>query len=130
MCEGPADGHQLPPMVMYQTENVFIERWCVGLINCDVFLHKKGMFDAKQFEKFEMWFFRIFVLAASDLAGPTVLIGDNLGSQFMKKGLQYCDKNNIEFLCFPPNSTYLCQAVDVDAAVLTIKFEWCDILDT
>ena len=41
----------------------------------------------------------------SDMVGPIVLIGDNLRSYFSKKVLQYCDENEIQFLCLPPNST-------------------------
>ena len=54
-------------------------------------------------------FSKQFVPSTSDLVVPIVLIGDNLGSHFPIKVLQYCDENEIYFLCLPPNSTHLCQ---------------------
>ena len=66
--------------------------------------------------------------STSDLVGPIVLIGDNLGSHFSKKVLQYCDENEIRFLCLPPNSTHFCQPLDV-AVFRPAKAEWRDILD-
>ena len=79
-------------------------------------------------EQFKMWFFKQFVLSTSDLVGPIVLIGDNLGSHFSKKVLQYCDENEIRFLCLPPNSAHLCQPLDM-AVFRQTKTGWPDILD-
>ena len=123
---GQADGHYLPPMVVYKAENIYKE-WCRGgPIDTVYSCTKSGWFDTKQFE---MWFFKQFVPSTSNLVGPIVLIGDNLGSHFSKKVLQYCDKNKIQFLCLPPNSTHLCQPLDV-AVFRPTKIEWRDILDS
>ena len=60
-----------------------------------------------------MGFFKQPVSSMSDLIGPNVLIGANLGSHFSNKVLQYCDENVIRFLCLPPNLTHFCQPLDV-----------------
>ena len=125
MFAGRADGHYLPPMVVYKAENIYKE-WCrAGPIDTVYSCTKSGWFDIEQFE---MWFFKQFVPSTSDLVGPIVLIGDNLGSHFSKKVLQYCDENEIRFLCLPPNSTHFCQPLDV-AVFRPAKAEWRDILD-
>ena len=126
MFAGRVDGHYLPPMVVYKAENIYKE-WChAGPIDTVYSCTKRRWFDTEQFK---MWFFKQFVLSTSDLVGPIVLIGDNLGSHFSKKVLQYCDENEIRFLCLPPNSTHLCQPLDM-AVFRQTKPEWPDILDS
>ena len=87
-----ADGHYVPPMVVYKAENIYKEWRCAGPIDTVYSCTKSSWFDTEQFE---MWFFKQFVPSTSDLVGPIVLIGDNLGSHFSKKVLQYCDENKI-----------------------------------
>ena len=86
---------------------------------------KSGWFDSPTFET---WFFKEFVPSTQGLEGPTALIGVNLGSHFSPSVLKYCNIHNIHFICLPPNSTHLCQPLDV-AVVRPAKTEWKDILD-
>ena len=58
-----------------------------------------------------------------------VLIGDNLGFHFSPKVIDACVQNDIIFICLPPNTTHLCQPLDV-AGFRCAKIEWKDILDT
>ena len=87
---------------------------------------KSGSFDSATFET---WFFKQFVPSTQGLEGPIALIGDNLGSHFSPSILKYCDIHNIRFICLPPNSTHLCQPLDV-AVFRPTKTEWKDTLDT
>ena len=59
--------------------------------------------------------------------GKKVLIGDNLSSHFSTSVLTECEKNNITFVCLPPNSTHLCQPLDV-AFFRPLKMKWRQIL--
>lgn len=59
--------------------------------------------------------------------GPRVIIGDNLSSHISVDVLNACDKNNIRFICLPPNSTHLMQPLDV-AFFHPMKVAWRKIL--
>ena len=63
------------------------------------------------------------------MPGRKVLIGDNLGSHFSAKAIEACKTNHVLFICLLPNSTHLCQPLDV-AVFRALKVEWKDILDT
>ena len=76
-----------------------------------------------------MWFFKQFLPVALRMPGKKVLISDNLGSHFYAKVIEACKTNDILFICLPPNSTHLCQPLDV-AVFRPLKVEWKDILDT
>ena len=52
-----------------------------------------------------------------------------MGSHFSAKVIEACKINDILFICLPPNSTHLCQPLDV-AIFKALKVEWKDILDT
>ena len=56
-----------------------------------------------------------------------VLIGDNLSSHFSNEVLDLCGKNNINFICMPPNATHLCQPLDA-AYFAPMKRQWQKIL--
>ena len=42
-----------------------------------------------------------------------VIIGDNLGCHFSEEVIVACRENNIAFVSLIPNSTHMCQALDV-----------------
>ena len=87
---------------------------------------KSGCFDMRTID---LWFFKRFLPVASQMPGRKVLVGDNLGSYFFAKLIQACKTNDILSICLPPNSTNLCQPLDV-AVFRAVKVEWKDILDT
>ena len=51
------------------------------------------------------------------------------GEKELSEKIEACKTNNILFICLPPNSTHLCQLLDV-AVSRALKVEWKDILDT
>ena len=80
-------------------------------------------------ETFETWFVEVFpqnIPASKN--DPIFVIGDNLSSHFSTYLIQECIKNNIIFVTMPPNSTHLCQPLDV-AAFGSLKRSWRKILD-
>ena len=126
MFAGSAAGEFLPPMVVYKSENVF-ENWVKnGPVGSIYDATKSGWFDMRTFD---LWIFKQFLPVASRMLGRKVLIGDNLGSHFSAKVIETCKTNVILFICLPPNSTRLCQPLDV-AVFRPLKVEWKDILDT
>ena len=62
---------------------------------------------------FEDWFFGQFLPETRHLRGAIALIGDNLSSHFTPKIVEECAKKHIKFIPLPPNSTHLCQPLDV-----------------
>ena len=122
---GSAAGEFLPRMVVYKSENVY-ENWIkndpVGSIYDAT---KNGWFDMRTFD---LWFSKQFLPVASHIPGQKVLIGNNLGSHFSVNVIEACKANDILFICLPPNSTHLCQPLDV-AVFRALKVEWKDILD-
>ncbi len=42
-----------------------------------------------------------------------VITGDNLSSHLSEEVINLCGENDIEFVCFPPNSTHKLQPLDV-----------------
>ena len=74
-------------------------------------------------------FFKVLFPVASQMPGGKVLICDNLGSHFSTNVIKAYRTNNILFICLPPNSTHLCQPLDV-AVSRALKVEWKDIFNT
>ncbi|GFO09152.1 tigger transposable element-derived protein 2 [Plakobranchus ocellatus] len=62
-----------------------------------------------------------------NLPGKKALIGDNLSSHFSNEILRECERNNISFVCLPPNATHLLQPLDV-AYFGPMKTKWRSIL--
>uniref|UniRef100_A0A6P7F1U5 Uncharacterized protein LOC114324280 n=1 Tax=Diabrotica virgifera virgifera TaxID=50390 RepID=A0A6P7F1U5_DIAVI len=54
-----------------------------------------------------------FLPHAKRLQGRKVLLGDNLSSHLDGDVIKTCNENNISFVCLVPNSTHLCQPLDV-----------------
>ena len=89
---------------------------------------QSGWFDKRTFSE---WFFHCFLperFAIKNNA-PVVLIGDNLGSHFNIDVIRACSEHNIRFITMPPNSTHLCQPLDV-AVFKTLKAQWRGILES
>ncbi len=81
-----------------------------------------GWFDEALFKK---WFFQVFI----PQDGTKVLVGDNLGFHFSIEVIEACEEHEISFCTFPPNSTHLCQPLDV-AVFCPAKKVWQEILDS
>ena len=122
---GSADGTYLPPMVVYQSENIY-EGWILsGPIGAVYDCTKSGWFDSRTFN---IWFFKIFLPFISNLSGPIALIGDNHGSHFTSEVIAATVTHNVKFITLLPNSTHICQPLDV-AVFRTLKVNWRSILD-
>jgi len=121
MC-GSASGVLLPPYVIYKSEGI-MDPWrqngpkgfpCCTDPCCSRGSRynrtSHGWIDAATFSE---WFRSTFLPHAYRLPSRKLLIGDNLSSHFSPDVLKSCEENNIAFVCFRPNSTHLCQPLDV-----------------
>lgn len=59
--------------------------------------------------------------------GWTALIGDNLASHINVRVIELCQERKVKFICLPPNTTGICQPLDV-AVYRTMKGYWRTIL--
>ena len=119
-----ASGRFLPPMVVYKAKNVY-PAWIKGAALGTRFdVTKSGWFDASTFSR---WFFEILLPQLSG-DGPFAVIGDNLGSHFNASVIETCREKNIRFITLPPNSTHLCQPLDV-AVFAPMKRVWRSLLE-
>lgn len=115
-----ADGTLLPPYVVYKAKHSY-EGWTEGGIEGARYNRSmSGWFDS---ELFEDWFKTIIIPYFRKLAGPKVLIGDNLNSHITMNVIQECENNGIRFVLLPPNSTHLLQPLDV-AYFRPLKIAW------
>ena len=117
---GSAVGVYLPPMVVYKAKHMYTAWASDGIQGAVYGATESGWFDMASFEK---WFFEVFLVHVKDLAGPKVLIGDNLSSHFSPKVIQSCIENSIRYVPLPANSTHLCQPLDV-AVFRPMKTLW------
>lgn len=78
---------------------------------------------------FEDWFFKTAVPYFDGLHNDhrRIIIGDNVASHLSFRVLQFCLKNNINFVFLPPNATHLCQPLDV-AYFRPLKRAWSNTL--
>ena len=93
-----ADETLLRPYVVYKAEHLH-DRWIEG-----------GPRDATCFQD---WFMSVIIPYCRRLTGTKLIIGDNLSSHFSEEVITTCATMKISFVCLPPNSTYLCQPLDV-----------------
>lgn len=56
-----------------------------------------------------------------------MLIGENLASHLSISVIEACEENNIRFVFLPPNSTHICQPLDV-AYFRPLKIKWREVL--
>lgn len=135
MC-GAASGILIPPYVVYRSEHMW-DTWTEGgpkgFPCCDEPCCSNGSRYNRTSHGwmealcFSDWFHTVLLPHARRLEGRKVLIGDNLASHFTEDVLTTCRKENISFVCLPPNSTHICQPLDV-AFFRPMKIAWRAIL--
>ena len=113
-------------MVVYKAKNLY-EGWTRdGIKDAKYSATDSGWFNMATFEQ---WYFEIFLNHVKDIDGPKVLIGDNHGSHFSQRVVASCLENSIRFVTILPNSTHLCQPLDV-AVFKPLKILWRAVLDS
>ena len=122
---GSAAGQMLPSYVVYKSEHLWSTWTENGPKNTRYNRTKSGWFDATTFTD---WFSTIFIPHVKNIKGRKCIIGDNLSSHFTDEVLDLAEKNDIAFICLPPNSTHLLQPLDV-AFYGPLKKQWRKILD-
>lgn len=119
-----AKGELLPPYVVYKSKQLWSIWTEQGPKDARYNNSPSGWFDMNIFND---WFFTQILPILKKQEGPKVIIGDNLSSHISVDVLNACDKNNIRFVCLPPNSTHLTQPLDV-AFFHPMKVAWRKIL--
>lgn len=115
-----ASGQLLPPYTVYKATHLY-PTWVEGGVEGAFYNRtKSGWFDGPTFED---WFDKIALPYLKNLQGPKVIIGDNFSSHVSLHVLEECEKYNIRFVLFPPNSTHLLQPLDV-AFFAPLKKKW------
>lgn len=105
-----ASGQIIPPYTVYKAMHLYLT-WIAGGVKGARFNRNvSGWFDMNIFED---WFSTLFIPIIKNLDGPKVLIGDNLTSHLSLEVLKLCNIHNIRFVLLPPNSTHLCQLLDL-----------------
>lgn len=124
MFAATGGGELLPLYVVYQAKHLYpewIERGPTGTIYNR---SKNGWFDGPIFED---WFFKVALKYFRKKEGKKILIGDNLQSHLSEKVIRTCEEHNISFAFLPPNSTHICQPLDV-AVFHPLKIIWRNVL--
>lgn len=107
---GTATGVILPLYVVYRAKFVY-HTWVEnGPPGARYNATPSGWFDGSVFTD---WFKTVYIPYARKLPGTKVLIGDNLSSHFSEEVLKLAAKENVRFVCLPPNSTHVAQPLDV-----------------
>lgn len=121
MFAGTASGIPLPPYVVYKADNLY-DTWTEGgPAGTRYNRSKSGWFEGNIFED---WFLTIALPYLKKLGDfPKAIIGDNLSSHISVNILKHCIENNIRFILLPPNSTHLCQPLDL-AFFSPLKTVW------
>ena len=127
MFGGTAAGTLLPPYIVYKAEHLYNTWQEGGPQGARYSTSRSGWFDSALFED---WFETIALSYFKKKATkdqPKVLIGDNLSSHLTLSVIQKCEEYNIRFILLPPNSTHLCQPLDV-AFFHPLKCHWRQVL--
>lgn len=125
MMAATADGNLLPPYTVYKAKHIY-PTWIEGGIpGAGYNRNQSGWFDLTMFQD---WFFTILLPYFKKLDGPKVMVGDNLSSHLSPLVIKQCQDNDIRFVLLPPNSTHLCQPLDV-AFFRPMKIAWRQVLD-
>jgi len=122
MVYGSAAGVLLPPYIIFKSSEIW-QPWTEGrpkgkpccsepccLKGSRYNRTTHGWIDAVTFKD---WFTTSFLPHAKRQPGRKVLIGDNLSSHIQPDIIFECEKNDIDFVRLPKNSTYLTQPLDV-----------------
>lgn len=125
MFSGTASGCALPPYVVYKSDNLY-NTWMEGGPKGTRFNRSKsGWFEGNIFED---WFESVALpYFKSQEDGPKAIIGDNLASHISANIVKQCIDNKIRFILLPPNSTHLCQPLDL-AFFSPLKTAWRKLL--
>lgn len=125
MMAGAANGVLLAPYIVYKSEHIY-DTWTQhGPKGARYNRSKSGWFDTTIFED---WFASLVLPFVKRLKpGPKVLIGDNLSSHLSVYVISECQKHDIRFVLLPPNSTHLCQPLDV-SFFHPLKVAWRNVL--
>ncbi|XP_021711614.1 jerky protein homolog-like [Aedes aegypti] len=130
MFAGTASGKVLPPFVVYKSKFIY-DTWTEYGPGGTVYdCSNSGWFDNYLFEQ---WFFKIALKHFKDVDSkvgetvPKLLIGDNLASHLSISVIEACRDHNIRFVFLPPNSTHICQPLDV-AYFRPLKIKWKEVL--
>lgn len=126
MFAGTASGKTLPVYVVYKSPTNLYHTWMEGgPKDARYNRSKSGWFEGPLFED---WFITVALPYLKKLGeGPKAIIGDNLASHVSVQVLELCIKHNIKFLLLPPNSTHLCQPLDL-AYFSPLKQAWRKLL--
>ncbi len=109
MFAGMAAGDLLPPYVIYKAQYCY-PSWCKGGIKGAFYTSMpSGWFNNYVFVN---WLKDVFVPYCRRLSGKKLLLEDNLASHISMEVIDIC-KEEIEFVCLPPNSTDKMQPLDV-----------------
>lgn len=123
MFAGTASGHTLPVYIVYKSTSILYHSWMEGgPTNARYNRSKSGWFEGPLFED---WFLSIALPHFKRLGdGPKAIIGDN---HISIRVLEECKKNDIRFILLPPNSTHLCQPLDL-TYFSPLKSAWRKVL--
>lgn len=120
-----ANGTVLPPYVIYKAQHLY-DTWTIGGPKGTRFNRtQSGWMDGATFLD---WILTICIPYFKQFDGKKVLIGDNLSSHLSPEVVKQCEDNNIAFVFLPPNSTHLCQPLDV-AVFRPLKQAWRSVLE-
>lgn len=125
MFTGTASGVLLPCYVVYKAEHLYDTWQMGGPAKCRYNRSKSGWFDGTIFQDY---FEKIILPYVKKYPGePAVVLCDNLASHKAYHIVELCMNHNIRFVLLPPNSTHLCQPLDV-AYFRPIKRLWRKVL--
>lgn len=136
MVCGSADGTLLPPYVIYKSLHLY-DTWKEGGPQGSPCCNKPCCNLGSRFNRtasgwldgvtFRDWFSSCFLPHAKRLPGAKAIIGDNLSTHMDNDVLNMCAENDIRFICLVPNSTHLCQPLDV-GFFRAMKQSWRTVL--
>lgn len=126
MLAGSGSGVLLPPYIVYKAQHLYPTWIENGPAGAAYNRSKSGWFDQTIFED---WFRKIALPYFRNLQGKKILIGDILSSHISMDVIRECMVNDIQFILLPPNSTHLCQPLDV-AFFRPLKITWRNVLNT
>lgn len=112
----------LPLYIVYKAEHLYNTWTSNGPPGARYNRSKSGWFTEAIFED---WYFTVAVryFEKYPKESPKALIGDNLASHLSVRVIESCVENNIKFILLPPNSTHICQPLDV-AFFKPLKVAW------
>ncbi|XKL69386.1 hypothetical protein PGB90_007155 [Kerria lacca] len=117
-------GDLLPPYVCYKAENLY-DAWMEnGPVGARYNQAKSGWFTSEIFCDCVMTIASPYFRR---LDGPKILIEDNLCSHISFATIKKCLDEGINFIFFPPNSTHLCQPLDV-SVFKALKSNWSTVI--